>query len=963
MDRTSRRQFFCALATLLLFFPHTTDAARKNSSQPKPASTEPLLAPREQDGPLTEAEQRAIQSLPEFRKNQPRFDDVLLAAKKHLAAKSFEQALETYLKADTSRMQPFELGKEAFRAQSVAATLIPQVEQAISAARKSSEAFIRAYRDFSALGEQFQKQTQAHEKAAAQKTFSEAERVFATCALARNTTAEAGWEVRSLYDRSHENGIADASWLFSVATLICGYENRISTGIVGAMDSALNETLTRMKESALRIVRADLHSFVEKYPAGRIFDLPIVNDKAALSHAQTELSEIAAYAGLAQNANGLYKLVLLRNGDTKLSIYKDFQTSLGCCIALQENISSLFAAAAGIAAESRTIETAAPPPDSVTAIRKNDRSYVQTLQQAATAVYILGEGVRKTRAKWLSAFEPLSSLDPGWNEAIEAYGTAANLVKFQTDSSTSLAMQALKRVSAWYADTGKDCLTLDTEQFEKALSFAPNAAERLSGREESVLDTTPSNAKESISLLQQIKTDIATDKRVLQEAKNHLGDKALANFSANFINQQQSLTKSIEALDRLLGDVQAQNANAQALYTRSLQFRADGDMAMKEARAAFSMEQYQKAMAKLEEAAEHYDQSLRFQDDPELKKLRDSMLVTLGEQISHAKYETVIHDIRELKTNAENAYYSGSFEQAQGFLNRADALWKAITVEEDEELENLKALVNTALTMNEGRYLLSTYSNYPEMSQILSTSRQYFEQGHALILQGKTAQAKEAFANAKNKLRYLQRSYPRNQDAKLLTLRIDQLLDRETFDRNFATHVNELKKVDFKKRDSVATTAYLDLQDLYAVNPGYPGLSSLIQNAEYDLNLRKRPVPAASVKRSDTMMQDARKLVAQAGSDSAKIEQARAAVQQVLQLNPANSEAKALLDELKIKQGGQDPGVLSSEDEQLYRQASYYYRNNYISRANEIMAQLWAKESNRTSTKVSKLKRWIDKSL
>ena len=201
-----------------------------------------------------------------------------------------------------------------------------------------------------------------------------------------------------------------------------------------------------------------------------------------------------------------------------------------------------------------------------------------------------------------------------------------------------------------------------------------------------------------------------------------------------------------------------------------------------------------------------------------------------------------------------------------------------------------------------------------------------------------------------------------NQEANLLVLKIEQETDPQSFKNNFSTRVEELKKIDYSKKDTAVTAAYHDLQDLLAINPDYPGLKSLVDKAESSLNL-KRNVESATSQRAQVLANEAKKMLNQAGKDSGKLEEARKKANEALKIDSANSTAKAVLDEIQIRSGNRDSGILSAEDEKLYQQANFYYRNNYILRANEIMTKLWENPSNRKSTKIEKLKRWIDKAL
>ena len=82
--------------------------------------------------------------------------------------------------------------------------------------------------------------------------------------------------------------------------------------------------------------------------------------------------------------------------------------------------------------------------------------------------------------------------------------------------------------------------------------------------------------------------------------------------------------------------------------------------------------------------------------------------------------------------------------------------------------------------MKTGRVIPPTAPLYPEMSQMLSIAHQYFDSGSAKIKKGQKAEGVELLEQAKKKLQEVQLVYPLNQEASLLTLRIDQLIDPDS---------------------------------------------------------------------------------------------------------------------------------------------------------------------------------------
>jgi len=319
--------------------------------------------------------------------------------------------------------------------------------------------------------------------------------------------------------------------------------------------------------------------------------------------------------------------------------------------------------------------------------------------------------------------------------------------------------------------------------------------------------------------------------------------------------------------------------------------------------------------------------------------------------------------VRALKTSAKRSYYAGNFEEAGNFLQQAEktrTAWGAfmdVEVEADEELEHLKNLVNTALTIKSGKTLSPSNALYPEMSQILSMSNIYYEQGQELIAKGNKAEGRELLSKAKNKLNELKVIYPHNQKANLLSMRIDQVLDISQFNQSFKVRLEELKAINYTKRDSTAQNGYSDLQDLHEISPNYPGLSDFMYKVELDLGLKQVAVAptSAAAGEAGTYARQAKEQLDSAGRDTMMLANAKSLANKALALDPNNDVAIAVLDEVALRTGAQAAVVLSASDEAKYQQAITYLQNGNVIAANSNLQELLKNPANRRSAKVQKL--------
>ena len=171
----------------------------------------------------------------------------------------------------------------------------------------------------------------------------------------------------------------------------------------------------------------------------------------------------------------------------------------------------------------------------------------------------------------------------------------------------------------------------------------------------------------------------------------------------------------------------------------------------------------------------------------------------------------------------------------------------------------------------------------------------------------------------------------------------------------------EAAKVNCKSKDnSIKQQAYSDLLDLSQINPDYPGLKDFIYNTEIELGLRQKPVDNSALVKAQSLANEAKRILNSAGRDSAKLQQARQKALEAYRLNPNNSDALAVMDQVALKTGGKAAVVISAEDEKLYQSAIRELQRNNIIAANTIVQQLWSKASNRNAAKIIELKKKVE---
>jgi hypothetical protein len=199
--------------------------------------------------------------------------------------------------------------------------------------------------------------------------------------------------------------------------------------------------------------------------------------------------------------------------------------------------------------------------------------------------------------------------------------------------------------------------------------------------------------------------------------------------------------------------------------------------------------------------------------------------------------------------------------------------------------------------------------------------------------------------------------FPLNQEAGLLELQIDQLIDPAAFAANFRERLNTAQA----KLASQPQEGYAELQDLYTINPGYPGLKAIIERAEIQLGLRLPPPDPKAIARSNELVAAARRIIDT--NTRSQFPVALAQLNEALKLNPNNEQAVALKDRIQTDVGGQATVVLSSAAEREYQRAVQELQNGNTIVALAIVEQLLQDPKNKNSTKLVDLHKRIQSRL
>lgn len=463
---------------------------------------------------------------------------------------------------------------------------------------------------------------------------------------------------------------------------------------------------------------------------------------------------------------------------------------------------------------------------------------------------------------------------------------------------------------------------------------------------------------ESLSQIQSFLKTIDSDIAAISNFETKLSSSSKESLeNEEFSMHLKGVTQSKQQLSALKNDSLNLSKLCQEEIQKAMKARNEAELRYNEALAALKKNNFDDVRSSLQRASQKYVESLSYQESQSLRNEADEKLAKIGNEVARKENEIVVRDVRTLKNQAKQAYFYGDFEGAENYLVQAKTRWSVTNVDDDIEILNLMALVSTALSMKTGREIPPASPLYPEMSQILSSARLNYEEGRSLMKKNKVEDAKKVLNLAKDQIHQVQLVFPLNKDASLLNLRIDQLIDPSNFKVMFDQRVSQAK-INYKSPDT-RQSAYLDLLDLYEINPDYPGLKQLIYDVEIAIGVRQKPVDNSAKTRSQNLAKEAQSIYSKAKGDEDKLKNAISKLDDAIKLNPDNDAAQKLKDKIQTEMGGQAVTGLSSSDEAVFQRAIVALQKNNIIVANALVEQLMQKKLNKRVQKVLDLQKKV----
>lgn len=721
-------------------------------------------------------------------------------------------------------------------------------------------------------------------------------------------------------------------------------------GILGAIDAEWNIAVEKMKAvsaaeiNSLAALFSDANS-IEKFRA--LGSLP---DK-------TLLIKIKKYSNYAKAVNGLYSL--LKNDDGKA--YRPTFPNYNISVDYVEGLASVTEKIVSDILEIYSYR------DKAVQISERKNVIDEELVGSAFSGDMLSsvvaiDGIRKSiesnsyrKSNWGSLYkEQLTRISSKNSEKRKSPGIDIkdDIIEWDKIEATSLdfeeavlsyADEALSRVYVLLAKHYADC---GTSYVERAEAEAKNIGKLVNG------DPASGNSRrysqKAVVLTGELTTFITKSKKVLVDGQK----KIESAYSPSYWDYSTSIADSINRLDNVVIESRETLVTAEKLVKRAETNRRKGDESMKDSRKSLSRENFDRATDQAYKASDYYIESLKDNYDEEFSRSSSLAVTNLLTEIKDKQKVYIFDEVDNLIVKANQEYRNDNYNEAQDYLNRAKERWNVVFPEIDNgEISNLSSIVEIALLANNGRYPTDKVS---EITQILSIANQNYDKGLTLSKKGKNPEAVEEFNKALKKLDELKSIAPKNKDANILRLKIQQFQDPGRFAERFKIKI-EQAKIDYKKKDK-QLEVYGELKDLAEMNPNYPGLKELILEIEYEIGIKVR-ITDTSKAESSKLLAEARNIFNKAGTNQTLLKQAMAKADQALAKYSENKEAKSLKNRIRVKLDSQVVNVTFEVNEKYQEALDRYNAFDYAG-ANEIMEQIWQNSQNRTD-KIDKLRKRI----
>lgn len=805
-----------------------------------------------------------------------------------------------------------------------------------------------------------------------QKEYENIKKIFVQHAQIRNDIFEIKNEMEQLYEEIYGSNFNDASYIPFMVGFITGEKDIEYSGILGCYDFAWNSFVKNLNDSVFTVIQDYYNQYVL-----------YLNDEN-LVEVYNCLSQVEQYFDLQKDILNLYEL-LNQSETEKIVNPLDYYFVLGETLnTLCKNTLKIYELYDRL--NKQLIEQKSSLDEKLKSNTAFDNNLVENLHDLTVKVSeVTGDkdDYNLNNFEWFLEYKRLKK--DLWNTLLRTYDYMVDKVftqaeEMQLELWTQIALiyekntqlfinqsdSVIKASQKYLSGFSQKIPQNDLVELYKSVDNAIEYANKNDSQDENDFGIIYCYADLAEMIMSNAKNDIDSNKKslekyILEIKNNYSRDKSLnsadkiSGLFADTLEYLETQNKKLAEIQKVINDNLALARNK---LIQSKVAKNEADLRFTEAENALKRNDFEVARKKLQDSLKKYDESLSLQNDENLRSECDKKLYDLSMRIAKEENEVVVKEVRELKNLAKDAYFNGRFEDAEKYLNQAKARWAVTNDTADAEITNLSNFVNAAISMKTGRDIPYTAPQYPEMSQLLNVAYKYFDEGSHKISEGKNEEGFKDLEIALENIHKLQLVYPLNQEASILTLKINRLKNPKKFADELEQKINAAKLM--CENPKTRKEGYANLLDYYELEPSYKGLKDLIYKVEIDIGIRQKEVDNSGIKKANQLLSEAQKIYQNAGNDEKKLKQALDKIDESLNLVMDNPAAIKLKDEITTKIGGTVITVLSTEDERLYQLAVQRLQANNVIGANMILQKILETPGNASLQKVQDLKNKIE---
>ncbi len=442
---------------------------------------------------------------------------------------------------------------------------------------------------------------------------------------------------------------------------------------------------------------------------------------------------------------------------------------------------------------------------------------------------------------------------------------------------------------------------------------------------------------------------------------------------------EETETRS-QAIRGLIARAALNLGEANDLIRVAQQNRIDGERRYREARAQvdnlqFNINNPNQVENTVTEARDYFLVSLQNEYTELLDRRTDSIadnsdqfdIQTLLADLALAKRDYFLPQREDAIASARALIRQQEFEDASRSLNRAEDFHDQIDNQDNPEILRLQEFVDRAINPSSAWYISKTDPLYAEMSQLLNLAREDYQTAEQRVNDNRTVGVNGLLSNAESKLAAVQNTFPQNLEVGVLLLQIELLRNRliggsaaartEILGEKLNQAETAFDNGEFQKALSLA-------KSLETIDPGYPGLSDLIFEAEIATGQRVREPDPADVRAAEALYAEADSIWQNRIQDqyASALDRIKEAIARYTPFNPP-SRYISLKNNLEIRVDTSTATILSAADQLQYQSALEAYQQGNFVQAKLIVDQLLQKGDNIRNPKLLDLQRRIESRL